>query len=155
MTYRSVVAVKMNDVDPKRGSPASRPASPHIHFKGSTNSFRGIGLTETSELKRPRERRATPVLRLRHLHKLAKAVIVRPGRLVSHSHAAAADGFTRPPFAQPVGIHEMGDSFSVQPPASQLLLQQVLQRDIVEHGIRQQPLQPRVLILQRLQLLDI
>src|ERR1700747_620624 len=45
------------------------------------------------------------------LHTLAKAAIVRPDRLVSHSHAAAADGFTRPPFAHPVGIHEMGDSF--------------------------------------------
>src|SRR3981081_403796 len=45
------------------------------------------------------------------LHALAKAGIVRPGRLVSHGHAAAADGFTRPPFAHPVGIHETRDSF--------------------------------------------
>ena len=45
------------------------------------------------------------------LHALAKAGIVRPGCLVSHSHAAAADGFTRPPFAHPVGIHEMRHSF--------------------------------------------
>jgi hypothetical protein len=44
-------------------------------------------------------------------HALAKAGIVRPGRLVSDGHAAAADGFTRPPFAHPVGIHEMRDSF--------------------------------------------
>jgi hypothetical protein len=44
-------------------------------------------------------------------HALAKADVVSPGRLVSHGHAAAADGFTRPPFAHPVGIHEMGDSF--------------------------------------------
>src|ERR1700759_3618111 len=44
-------------------------------------------------------------------HALAKAGIVRPGRLVSYGHAAAADGFTRPPFAHPVGIHEMRDSF--------------------------------------------
>jgi hypothetical protein len=35
------------------------------------------------------------------LHALAKAAIIRPGRLVSHGHAAAADGFTRPPFAHP------------------------------------------------------
>jgi hypothetical protein len=44
-------------------------------------------------------------------HALAKTGIVRPGSLVSHRHAAAADGFTRPPFAHPVGIHEMRDSF--------------------------------------------
>jgi hypothetical protein len=29
-----------------------------------------------------------------------------PGGLVSHGHAAAADGFTRPPFAHPVRIHQ-------------------------------------------------
>src|ERR1700736_5622234 len=45
------------------------------------------------------------------LHALAKAGIVRPGRLVSHGHAPPADVFTRPPFAHPVGIHEMRDSF--------------------------------------------
>ena len=45
------------------------------------------------------------------LHALTNAGIIRPGRLVSHGHAAAADGFTRPPFAHPVGIHQMSDSF--------------------------------------------
>ncbi|MEY9389581.1 hypothetical protein ABIF65_007821 [Bradyrhizobium japonicum] len=44
-------------------------------------------------------------------HALAKAGFVRPGRLVSHGHAAAADGFTRPPFAHPERASEMGDSF--------------------------------------------
>jgi len=44
-------------------------------------------------------------------HALAKTGIVRPGRLVSHGHATAADGFTRPPFAHPEGVSEMGDSF--------------------------------------------
>ena len=34
-------------------------------------------------------------------HPLAKAGFVGPGRLVSHGHAAAADGFIRPPFAHP------------------------------------------------------
>jgi hypothetical protein len=29
------------------------------------------------------------------LHTLPKADIIRPDRLVSHGHAAAADGFTR------------------------------------------------------------
>src|ERR1700709_764661 len=45
------------------------------------------------------------------LHALAKAGIVCPGRLVSHRRAPLADGFTRPPFAHPVGIHQMSDSF--------------------------------------------
>ena len=45
------------------------------------------------------------------LHALAQGGIIRPDRLVSHRHPARADGFTRPPFAHPVGIHEMGDSF--------------------------------------------
>src|SRR6202011_4568039 len=45
------------------------------------------------------------------LHALAKAGIVHPGRLVSHGHAAAADGFTRPPFAHPECSSQMGDSF--------------------------------------------
>src|SRR4051812_3734983 len=44
-------------------------------------------------------------------HALAKAGIVSQGRPISHGHAAAADGFTRPPFAHPVGIHQMSDSF--------------------------------------------
>src|ERR1043166_6592818 len=44
-------------------------------------------------------------------HALAKAGIIRPGRLVSHGHAAAADGFTRPPFAHPECFSQMGDSF--------------------------------------------
>ena len=44
-------------------------------------------------------------------HPLPKAGFVGPGRLVSHGHAAAADGFTRPPFAHPEGASEMGDSF--------------------------------------------
>ena len=42
---------------------------------------------------------------------LAKAGFVRPGRLVSHGHAAAADGFTRPPFAHPECLSQMDDSF--------------------------------------------
>ena len=41
---------------------------------------------------------------------LVETGIVRPGRLVPHGHAAAADGFTRPPFAHPMGIREMHDS---------------------------------------------
>ena len=45
------------------------------------------------------------------LHALAKGGIVGPGRLVSHGHAAAADGFTRPPFAHPECVSQMGDSF--------------------------------------------
>lgn len=44
-------------------------------------------------------------------HALTQGGIIRPGRLVSDGHAAIADGFTRPPFAHPVGIHEMRDSF--------------------------------------------
>lgn len=44
-------------------------------------------------------------------HALAKAGIVCPGRLISHGHATAADGLTRPPFAHPEGVSEMGDSF--------------------------------------------
>jgi hypothetical protein len=45
------------------------------------------------------------------LHALAKSGIVRPSRLVSHGHAATADGFTRPPFAHPECVPEMRDSF--------------------------------------------
>jgi hypothetical protein len=44
-------------------------------------------------------------------HALAKAGIVSPRRPISHGHAAAADGFTRPPFAHLMGIHQMSDSF--------------------------------------------
>src|SRR6516165_6214099 len=44
-------------------------------------------------------------------HALAQGGILRPACLVSYGHAAAADGFTRPPFAHPVGTHEMRDSF--------------------------------------------
>src|SRR5436305_4373974 len=44
-------------------------------------------------------------------HALPNAGINSPGRLVSHGHAAAADGFTRPPFAHLAGFHQMTDSF--------------------------------------------
>ena len=44
-------------------------------------------------------------------HALAQGGILRPACLVSYGHAAAADGFTRPPFAHPVGTHEMCNSF--------------------------------------------
>ena len=44
-------------------------------------------------------------------HALTKAGIVSPGRPISHRHAAAADGFTRPPFAHPECLSQMNDSF--------------------------------------------
>lgn len=43
-------------------------------------------------------------------HELTQGGIIRPERLVSDGHAATADGFTRPQFAHPVGVHE-SDSF--------------------------------------------
>src|SRR5258707_15838293 len=42
-----------------------------------------------------------------------------------------------------------GRQLSASPRASPLLSQEVLQRRVVQHGISQQPLQPRVLVLQR------
>jgi hypothetical protein len=81
-------------------------------------------------------------------HALAKAGIVSPGRLVSHGHAAAADGFTRPPRSSRMPLAD-GRQLSASPRASPLLSQEVLQRRVVQHGIGQQPLQPRVLVLQR------
>jgi hypothetical protein len=45
------------------------------------------------------------------LHALAKAGILRPGRLVSHGQAAVADGFTRPPFTHLECSSQMRDSF--------------------------------------------
>jgi hypothetical protein len=44
-------------------------------------------------------------------HPLPKITIVGLCGLVSNCHAAAADGFTRPPFAHPEGVPQMGDSF--------------------------------------------
>src|SRR5215213_6350652 len=44
-------------------------------------------------------------------HALPNDGIISPGRLISHGHAAAADGFTRPPFAHLAGFHQMSDSF--------------------------------------------
>jgi hypothetical protein len=44
-----------------------------------------------------------------------------------------------------------GRQLSARPRASPFLSQKVLQRRIVQHGVGQQPLQPRVLVLQRLQ----
>ncbi|MCS3765786.1 hypothetical protein GGE24_007387 [Bradyrhizobium centrosematis] len=43
-------------------------------------------------------------------HALAKVSIDSLGRPISHGHTAAADGFTRAPFAHPMGIHQMSDS---------------------------------------------
>jgi hypothetical protein len=44
-------------------------------------------------------------------HPVAQRAVARPDAFVSHGHAAAANGFTRPPFAHPVEAHQMGDSF--------------------------------------------
>src|SRR6266567_8839654 len=44
-----------------------------------------------------------------------------------------------------------GRQLSASPRASPFLSQQILQRRIVQHGIGQQPFQPRVLVIQRLQ----
>lgn len=44
------------------------------------------------------------------LHALAKAMIVAAAGFVTDRHPAKADGFTRPPFADPMLIHQMRDS---------------------------------------------
>jgi hypothetical protein len=44
------------------------------------------------------------------LHPLPKIAIVGARGLVSNGHVAAADGFTRPPFAHPEGLLQMSDS---------------------------------------------
>ena len=44
-----------------------------------------------------------------------------------------------------------GRQLSASPRASPLLSQEILQRRIVQHGVGQQPFQPRVLVLERLQ----
>ncbi|MGY4333557.1 hypothetical protein ACVWWG_007974 [Bradyrhizobium sp. LB7.2] len=83
-------------------------------------------------------------------HALAKAGIVRPGRLVFMVMRQ-----------QPMALHARR---SLIPKASRrwatafrlgagvtILSHEVLQGCIVQHGVGQQPFQPRVLILQRLQ----
>src|SRR4051812_48900951 len=44
------------------------------------------------------------------LHALAQRGVILACGFVSHGHAAKAGGFTRPPFAHPMGAHEVGDS---------------------------------------------
>ena len=44
------------------------------------------------------------------LHALAKALIVAAAGFVADCHAAKADGFTRPPFAHPMLVHQMRNS---------------------------------------------
>jgi hypothetical protein len=64
---------------------------------------------------------------------LALGSVISPARLVSDGHTAAADGFTRPPFAHLVGIHEMRDSIPLGR-GRHHYFPQVLQRHVVEHG---------------------
>ncbi len=45
------------------------------------------------------------------LHSLAKVKVVAASGLITDRHAATADGFTRPPFAHPMLVHQMCDSF--------------------------------------------
>jgi hypothetical protein len=55
---------------------------------------------------------AEPASLLRdRLYPLANLVVVGTAGLVANRHAAAADGFIRPPFAHPEGILQAGDSF--------------------------------------------
>jgi len=46
------------------------------------------------------------------LHPLAKVIVIAAPGFVTDRHPAKADGFTRPPFAHLVVIHQMRDSFS-------------------------------------------
>jgi hypothetical protein len=90
---------------------------------------------------------------------------------------AAADGFTRPPFTHPVGIHEMRDSFplgrgrhhffpNASFSASETKLRAIGLRQErrrlsracymtrpIQHSVGWEPPQPRVLVLKRLQAL--
>jgi hypothetical protein len=59
----------------------------------------GQGISEASTLAGDRD------------HAIPQSAIVRARGLVSDGHAAAADGFTRPPFAHRVMLHEMRDGF--------------------------------------------
>ncbi|MBP2568499.1 hypothetical protein J2766_005110 [Agrobacterium tumefaciens] len=45
------------------------------------------------------------------LHTLAKVMVIAAPGFVTDRHPAKADGFTRPPFAHLVVIHQMSDSF--------------------------------------------
>src|SRR4029079_13101807 len=55
---------------------------------------------------------AEPATLLRdRLHSGADLAVVTAAGLVANRHAAAADGFTRPPFAHPEGILQASDSF--------------------------------------------
>jgi hypothetical protein len=84
-------------------------------------------------------------------HALAKAGIVHPGRLVFHGHAAAADGFTRPPFAHPECFSQMGDSFPLPRGRHHFFPNRSFSAALSSMASAKQPLQPCVLVLQRLQ----
>jgi hypothetical protein len=53
---------------------------------------------------------ASALMRQR-LHSLAKVAIIAARDFVTDRHAGAAHGFTRPPFAHPMLVHQMRDSF--------------------------------------------
>ena len=86
----------------------------------------------------------------KRLHALTQAGIIRPPRPASDSHAAMADGFTRPPSLIPWASMRCATASRLAAGVT-TSSQKVLQRHVIQHGIRQQPLQPRVLILQCLQ----
>ncbi|SUB55942.1 Uncharacterised protein [Brucella anthropi] len=44
------------------------------------------------------------------LHSLAKVMVVDAAAFVTNCHPANTDGFTRPPFAHPMLVHQMRDS---------------------------------------------
>ena len=47
-------------------------------------------------------------------HALAQADVITPCRFVSHCHPSTADGFTQQPFAHPVMLYEMNNSFPLR-----------------------------------------
>jgi hypothetical protein len=47
-------------------------------------------------------------------HALPKIPVIGSSGLVSHRHATTAYGFTRPPFAHPVMLHQVSDSLPLR-----------------------------------------
>jgi len=81
------------------------------------------------------------------VHALAEAGTVSPGVRHLMGHGAAAHGFTRPPFAHPECLSKMDDQLPFPRGRNRFFSHEVLQRRVVQHGVGQEPLQLRLLLL--------
>jgi len=91
----------------------------------------------------------SPFLRQR-IQPVAQRAVVQPCRAVANARPGRCDHSTRPSLTHLMDGLQVRRSLPMRGGRSPFFSQEVFQRDVVEHGVPQHPLQPRILVLQHL-----